>query len=104
MRFPAGKSLCHGGLDIGGIDIAENGEHAVIRHGEFAMEFFQVANGDICHGFLGAEGVESITGFAKQRAAHGQAGALEQLIFAGADAGDLDFAFTIQFIGGENGV
>jgi len=43
-----------------------------------------------------AKRVQAITHLAEERAAHGLRGALQQLIFLGADAGELDFAFPFE--------
>ena len=50
-----------------------------------------------CDGFFGAERVEAVPGVAKQSAAHGIARALEQIVLARGNAGDLHFAFAFEF-------
>ena len=69
------------------------------------MKRFQIGGLEVSgRRFLRAERVEAVTGVAEQRAAHGQAGALEQIILLRVDAGDLHFAFAFQFAGRENRV
>ena len=53
---------------------------------------------------LGAERVEAVAALAEQRAAHGQGGALEQVVLLRADAGQLDLALALQRRGGEGRV
>ena len=66
------------------------------------MERFQIGRLQLGDGLLGAERIKSVADVAEKCAAHGEAGALEEFIFARLDAGDLDFHFAFQFIGGEN--
>ena len=51
------------------------------------VEGFQVGNLEALDAGFGAEGVEAVAGFAEQRAAHGQGGALEQVVSLIADGG-----------------
>ena len=100
-RFPIGyptrKGLFHGGVDVGGLHITVDGEHAVIGHDQFAIKGFQVGRLEFADGFFRAEQIEAVAGVAEERAAHGNSGAFEQLILLRADAGDLDLAFALQF-------
>ena len=66
------------------------------------MKLLQRGDGDFASRFFRAKRIQTVAGFAKQRAAHGETGALEQFIFARADAGNLDFLFALQFVCGEN--
>ena len=67
------------------------------------MKCFQTGGLDFCHTLFGAERVEPITGIAEQRAAHGEAGAFEQLIFLRLQTGDLDLPLAFEGIRGKSG-
>ncbi len=95
------KSFLHRGFHFRRFHVAINRQHAVVRHGKFLVKRFQSGNGNFFHGFLRAERIQTVAVVAEQRAAHGQAGALEQIVLARADAGDLDFLFALQFVGGK---
>ncbi len=68
------------------------------------MKRFQIGGGNFSNGFFRAEQIESVAGFAEQSAAHGDARALEQIVFARENAGDLHFAFAFEWRGGKNRV
>ena len=103
-HLPSAKSLFHRGFDVARRHIAENREHAIVRRRELLMKLFQRGHGNFASGFFRAERVQPVAGLAEQRAAHRETRALEQLIFARADAGDLDFFFAFQFVRGKNGI
>ena len=102
--FPTGKGFFHRGFDVARGHIAKNREHAIVRRGELLMKFFQRGDRNFASRFFRAERIQAVAGLAEQRAAHREARALEQFIFARTDAGDLDFLFAFQFVRGKNGI
>ncbi len=71
---------------------------------ELLVEGFHIGGLDALDAGLGAERVEAVAGSAEQLAAHGQGGALEQVILLRADAGQLHLALALQRRGGEGRV
>ena len=104
FRLPVTERLFHRSFHVRRLHIAENRQHTIVRRGELLVEGFQIRHGDFLDGLLAAERIEAVAMLAEQGPPHGQAGALEQFILAGANAGDLDFLFALQFVGGKNRV
>ena len=100
----APKALLDGGLDFGGVHVAIDGQHAVVRAGERCVEGSRIRDLDALDAGLGAERVQAVAALAEQRAAHGQGGALEQVVLLRADAGQLHFALALQRRGGKGRV
>ena len=74
---PISKSFFDGGPDFAGFHVAVNRQHAVVRHGQLLVKRFQVGDGNLPDRFLRAQRIQAVAGVAEQRAAHGEAGALE---------------------------
>ena len=102
--FPAAEGLLDGGLDLRGLHVAVNGDHAVVRSDQFFVERFQVADLEPGDGFLHAGGIQAVTGVAIECAAHGQAGAFEQVVLLRVNVRNLHLALAFERVGGEHRV
>jgi hypothetical protein len=84
-------------FDFLSFDVAENGEHAIVRPGMLVVKGFEIGDLNVADAGLSAEGIQTVSNIAEERPAHATGGALEELIFLRADAGQLDLPFALQF-------
>src|SRR4051812_24559039 len=102
--LPCTKFLFDGCLGGLGINVAENGDDAVVRDDQLFVKTAKMLASDSADTGFGARDIQAVTARAEKFSAHRLARTLEHVIALGADGGELNFFFALERAFGNGGV